>query len=167
MMQEARKITAVECFWIAFFGGTLTYAFTRLGFSALLSLDRWSDGLLSIWQEFTWILKTFPFFSISEIICFVVGALTASIAYYNVQPTTKYKQFLFFWISIATLIYSFQKIVAISKIPNSYLEEPQEVVHRLLWLNIYSLFCEAISFIFSLILVEYLFRRNAVRIHEI
>lgn len=167
MAQETRKITAVEFVWVALFGGALTYALTRLGYSFLFSLHNWSEGLMRTWKSFVWIFTTFPFFSFKEIVCFAAGAITTSIAYSVTQTTTKYKQFLFFWICIAALIYSLQQVVAISKIPSMYPKEPQSVVNELLWLNVYSLFCAVFSFVLSLVLVEYLFRKNAVRFHEI
>lgn len=167
MVQKTKQISTVEYVWVALLGGALTYTFTRLGFSILFSLHNWIDGLPIVFKQFVWILKTFPFFSFKEIFCFVAGAITASIAYHTVQSTNKYMQFLFFWIFTATLIYSMPKIFAISTIPRRHLEEPQSVVQEILWLNIYSLFCGAFSFILSLVLVEYVFRKKSARIHEI
>lgn len=161
MGRQQQQSPALELTLVALLGGVATYALTQLSVSmwrGLYTLVR-DDGLEGAWRDFISHLTRLLTLSSTDIFCGAAGMITALMSY-KFSHTPHYKTIRIFWICIASLIYITPRILAILSLPKHLANEPPSVVSSLMELNIYHLFATLISFVFSLLLIDWWFRKG-------
>lgn len=147
--------------WSAFGGALvvplLTYLILslRVGIEELADKRSIGDGWSVFWFFFS---SRVSYFSYEEFLAIVLGGIAGAWGYNSLHLSRSAQTLFFFYIPLATLLFSVRKMIVVARIPHDFANQP-DVVQQLLALNVRALILQMLVFPIILFLTYRVFRR--------